>query len=183
LATASPASWPFGKGKHWLNAGPVAQILGGWQINGALTLMTGTPFDIRYSATGLNAPGNTQTANQIAPMQILHGINTGNQWFSTASYAAPATGVFGNVGRNVFSGPGLFGLSASLFKSIQINERVKMEVRCESFGITNTPQFSNPGNTLGNASFGYVTGTVGSGSGVNGTGGGRAFQLGAKVSF
>jgi hypothetical protein len=174
---------PFGKGQHWLKAGPAAMILGGWQINGALTLMTGTPFDIRYSATGLNAPGNTQTANQIAPMQILHGINTGNQWFSTASFAAPATGVFGNVGRNVFSGPGLFGLSASLFKAIQINERVKMELRCESFGITNTPQFSNPGNTLGNASFGYVTGTVGSGSGVNGTGGGRAFQLGAKVSF
>jgi hypothetical protein len=34
-----------------------------------------------------------------------------------------------------------------------------------------------------NASFGYVTGTLGSGTGVNGTGGGRAVQLGAKLSF
>jgi hypothetical protein len=174
---------PFGKGKHWLNAGPVAQILGGWQINGALTLMTGTPFEARYSATGLNAPGNTQTANQIAPVQILHGINTGNPWFSTSSFAAPPTGVFGNVGRTSMTGPGLFGLNASLFKSIQIHEKVKLDLRCEAFGLTNTPQFSNPGNTLGNATFGYVTGTVGSGSGVNGTGGGRAFQLGAKLSF
>jgi hypothetical protein len=145
--------------------------------------MTGTPFEARYSATGLNAPGNTQTANQIAPVQILHGINTGNPWFSTSSFAAPPTGVFGNVGRTSMTGPGLFGLNASLFKSIQIHEKVKLDLRCEAFGLTNTPQFSNPGNTLGNATFGYVTGTVGSGSGVNGTGGGRAFQLGAKLSF
>ncbi len=174
---------PMGKGKRWLNAGPAAMILGGWQLNGTLTLMTGTPFDVRYSSSGLNAPGNTQTADQIAPVQILHGINTGNPWFSTSSFAPPATGVFGSVGRDSLTGPGLFGLNASLFKTIQVKERWKLEVRCEAFGLTNTPQFNNPGNTLGNASFGYVTGTIGSGSGVNGTGGGRAFQLGAKLSF
>jgi hypothetical protein len=36
---------------------------------------------------------------------------------------------------------------------------------------------------LTSATFGYVTSTVGSGSGVNGTGGGRAFQLGVKLFF
>jgi hypothetical protein len=174
---------PVGKGKRWLSAGPAAMILGGWQINGTLTLMTGTPFDIRYSSSDLNAPGNTQTADQVAPVQILHGINTGNPWFSTASFAAPTPGLFGNSGRNSLTGPGLFGLNASLFKTMQINERLRFELRGEAFGLTNTPQFNNPGNTLGNASFGYVTGTVGSGSGVNGVGGGRAFQLGAKLSF
>ena len=174
---------PVGKGKQWLNSGPAAMILGGWHINGTLAQMTGSPFEVRYSSSGLSAPNNTQTADQIAPIQILHGINTGNPWFSTSSFAAPATGVFGNVGRNSLSGPGLFGLNASLFKTIQVNERWRMELRCEAFSLTNTPQFSNPGNTLGNASFGYVTGTQGTGSGVNGTGGGRAFQLGAKISF
>jgi hypothetical protein len=174
---------PFGKGQRWASSGPAAAIAGGWQFNGSLSLMTGTPFEVRYSANGLNAPGNTQTADQIAPVEILHGINTGNPWFSTSSFAAPAAGTFGNVGRNFMSGPGMFGLQASLFKTIQIREGWKLELRCESFSLTNTPQFNNPGNTLGNASFGYVTGTVGSGSGVNGIGGGRAFQLGAKLTF
>jgi hypothetical protein len=174
---------PLGKGKHWLRAGPAAMILGGWQINGSLTLMTGTPFEVRYSASGLNAPNNTQTADQIAPVEILHGINTGNPWLSTSSFAAPPAGRFGSVGRDFMSGPGLFGLNASLFKTIAIKEWGKLELRCESFSLTNTPQFSNPGNTLGNNGFGIVTGTLGSGSGVNGTGGGRAFQLGAKMSF
>jgi len=78
---------PFGKGKHWLNAGPVGpDFWAAGRSTAALTLMTGTPFEARYSATGLNAPGNTQTANQIAPVQILHGINTGNPWFSTSSF-------------------------------------------------------------------------------------------------
>jgi hypothetical protein len=52
-----------------------------------------------------------------------------------------------------------------------------------TFNLTNTPQFSNPQGSLTSSSFGYVTGTLSSGTGVNGTGGGRAVQLGAKVSF
>jgi hypothetical protein len=50
-------------------------------------------------------------------------------------------------------------------------------------GLTNTPQFSNPNVSLTSSSFGYVTGTISNGTGVNGTGGGRAIQMGAKVSF
>ena len=186
---------PFGKGKHWLRSGPVAQILGGWQFNGLLTLMTGSPFDVRYSAASLLAPNNTQTADQIAPVQILHGINTGNPWFSTSSFAAPIQSVptFGSVGRNCLSGPGLFGLDASLFKNIDISERMKLQIRGEAFSLTNTPQFANPGagaggsnanfTTLGSNNFGIVSAVIGSGSGVNGTGGGRAIQLGVKLLF
>jgi hypothetical protein len=38
-------------------------------------------------------------------------------------------------------------------------------------------------STWTSSSFGYVTGTVGRGAGVNGTGGGRAIQLGCKFTF
>jgi hypothetical protein len=48
---------------------------------------------------------------------------------------------------------------------------------------TNTPQFSNPQTSLTSSTYGYVTGTVGSGTGVNGAGGGRALQLGARITF
>jgi hypothetical protein len=36
---------------------------------------------------------------------------------------------------------------------------------------------------LTSSTFGYVTGTTGSGSGVNGVGGDRAVQLGVKLTF
>ena len=93
--------------------------------------------------------------------------------FSRSSFANPVGAVFGNIGRNAMSGPGFFNLDFSLFKIFAITERIKMEVRAESFGVTNTPQFNNPNTTLGNANFGYITGA----------GGGRQMQLGAKINF
>ena len=47
----------------------------------------------------------------------------------------------------------------------------------------NTAEFSNPNTSITSSTYGYVTGTIGSGTGVNGTGGGRALQLGAKITF
>jgi len=174
---------PWGVGQKWLKSGPAAYILGNWQLGGLLTLMTGTPFYISASGSSLNTPGETQTANQVSAVQILHGINTGNQWFSTSSFTQPTGVTFGSTGRNILTGPGLFALNLSLSKTFKIRERVNVEVRAETFNFTNTPQFSNPQGSLTNSNFGYVTGTLGSGTGVNGTGGGRALQLGAKVSF
>jgi hypothetical protein len=174
---------PWGRGQKWLTHGPAAVALGNWQLGGVLSLMTGTPFYISASGSSLNTPGETQTADQVSAVQLLHGINTGNQWFSTSSFAQPTGVRFGTSGRNLLSGPGLFGLNLSLAKNFKFTERYNLEMRAETFNFTNTPQFSNPQGSLTNSSFGYVTGTLGSGTGVNGTGGGRAVQLGVKVSF
>ena len=81
---------PFGVGKKWLNHGLAAKTIGGWQINGILTLMTGTPMTFGANGSSLNTPGATQTADQVAPVTILYGINTpskgGSAWFSQASF-------------------------------------------------------------------------------------------------
>jgi hypothetical protein len=174
---------PAGVGKKWMNSGPAAVILGNWQLAGVLSLMTGTPFSVTASGSSLNTPGETQTANQLGPVQLEHGINTGNLWFSTSSFSQPTGVVFGTSGRNIMSGPGLFALNLSLFKNFKIRERANIELRCETFNLTNTPQFANPSASTTSSTYGYVTSTIGSGTGVNGTGGGRALQLGAKVSF
>jgi hypothetical protein len=180
---------PVGVGKKWMNRGPAGVILGNWQVAGVLSLMTGMPFSVFASGSGLNTPGETQTANQVAPVQILHGINSGNPWFSTSSFSQPTGVAFGTSGRNILSGPGLFALNVSLFKNFKIGERTNIELRAETFNVTNTPEFTigtgsgNANTTTTSSTFGYVTSTLGSGTGVNGTGGGRALQLGAKVSF
>jgi hypothetical protein len=180
---------PAGVGKKWMNRGPAAVILGNWQVAGVLSLMTGMPFSVFASGSSLNTPGETQTATQTAAVQILHGINIGNPWFSTSSFTQPTGVTFGTSGRNILSGPGLFSLNLSLFKNFKIRERANIELRAETFNVTNTPEFtigtgSGNGNTTTTSStYGYVTSTIGSGTGVNGTGGGRALQLGAKVSF
>jgi len=170
---------PFGKGKRFATSGVGSWLLGGWQVAGVLTLMSGPPINFTYSAGQLNTPSSKNSPNLVAPVKILHGINT-DYWFDPSSFAAPAANTFGNVGRNFLSGPNFFNLDASLSKSIRFTERFNLELRLEAFGATNTPQFffgtgngTVAGVTLGSSSFGQITNATG----------GRQLELGAKFNF
>ncbi len=110
---------PFGVGKKWLTHGPATWVLGNWQLSGILTALTGTPLQITASGSSLNTPGETQTADQVAAVQILHGINPGNPWFSQASFVQPTGVRFGTTGRNPLSGPGLFALNLAALQALQ----------------------------------------------------------------
>ncbi len=139
---------PFGKGKKMLTSGVGSWLAGGWQTNGVLSIMSGTPFTVGTAGTSLNAPGNTQTADQVlADVQKLKGVGPGKSWFDPNAFA-PVTAVrYGNTGRNILRGPGSFQLDASVFRNFQVTEKVRLQFRAESFGITNTPRFNNPGAT------------------------------------
>ncbi len=169
---------PFGVGRKWLNRGMAAKIIGGWQINSILTLMTGLPMTFGASGSSLNTPGASQTADQVADVTKLYGINTlakgGSPWFSQASFVQPTGVRFGSSGRNTLSGPNFFNADLSLFKIFNFTEKIKMELRGESFSVTNTPQFQRPNTDVSNSNYGYITGV---------DGGGRGMQLGAKISF
>ena len=172
---------PFGRGKRLVSSGVGAAILGGWRISSFMTIMSGLPLYFTDSGTSLQAPGNTQTPDLVAPVKILHGVGIANPWFTTSSFAAPAANTFGNVGRNYLSGPAFFNLDAALSKSIRFTERYNLDLRLEAFGATNTPQFffaSNGGSAAGltrsnTSSFGHITSASG----------GRQLQLGAKFNF
>ena len=89
-------------------------------------------------------------------------------------FSAPPDKTFGNVGRNILTGPDLVNFDGSLFRKIPINERITLELRAESFNVTNTPHFNNPGGTFGTSTFGLIT------SAVNDS---RVVQLGVKLTF
>ena len=174
---------PWGPGRPWLNRGWMSQVIGGWKFSGILSLRTGSPFTITASCN-VN-PGNNcnQNADAVAPVKILGDIGPGHQWFDRSSFAQPTGLNWGNLSRNELTGPGTFGLNSSLSKTFSIRERYKVDVRGEAFNVTNTPQFSNPSNSITSATFGQITGTRSSGTGVNGVGGGRAMQVGMTVNF
>ena len=172
--------FPAGRGKRFFTSGVGAAIFGDWRVTSFLTIMSGLPLYFSAPSASLLAPGNTQTPNLVAPVQILHGVGPTHPWFSASSFTAPAADTFGNVGRNFLSGPWFFNLDASLAKSIRFTERLNLELRLEAFGATNTPQFyfgtgngTVAGVTLGSTSFGYITSATG----------GRVLELGAKLTF
>ena len=176
---------PFGQGKPHLAHGLAGAIVGGWQVSGILTLRSGSPltFTDGAGAVSLNATGNTQTPDLVAPINILHGINIGNPWFDRASFAMTTPGTFGSMGRAVWSGPSQFRLDAGLSRWITVKEGYKLQIRADSYDVTNTPFFSNPNTDRNSSNFGYITGTVGSGSGVNGFSSSRSIQFALKFTF
>jgi hypothetical protein len=176
---------PFGKGQKWLNSGLPALLAGGWQINGIMSRASGTPFTIGSSGASLNAPSNSQTGDQVvANVKILGGHGPGNPYFDPNAFI-PVTAVrFGTSGRDVLRGPGLFNLDMSLFRSFAIRERLQLQFRAESFGLTNTPAFGNPGTTVSNATFvnGAATNLNGYDT-ITSSSGDRQIRLALKLTF
>jgi hypothetical protein len=152
---------PFGKGRRWLTEGPLSYIAGGWQINSLLSLMSGTPFNVQAPETTLDMPGSTQTADLVkSEVAKPGGIGRGQLWFDTSAFQAPPLGRFGNTGYNILRGPGLVNWDFGVFREFVFTERWRLQFRGESFNFSNTPHFNNPGNTIGDASFGQITGVT-----------------------
>jgi hypothetical protein len=167
---------PFGRGHHYashINRAADA-VIGGWQLNGILTIQSGLPFT-------LSTPGQPSTGrpDQIGPVTTNSG-NTG-EYFTTSAFArAPVTaaGVLvrpGTLGRNVLIGPGSRTVDMSLFKTFPLADRLKLEFRAEAFNIANHPQFSNPNTDITAGNFGQITGTLLSSE--------REIQFAAKLLF
>jgi hypothetical protein len=145
------AELPFGASKRWVREGVGRLLLGGWQINGILSRYSGTPFHVTAAATSLNAPGNTQTADQVKPeVDILGGTGRNDPYFDPLAFR-PVTGVrYGNSGLYNLRGPGVVNLDLGLFREFKATERMAVQFRAEAFNATNTPHFNNPGTNVSN---------------------------------
>jgi hypothetical protein len=162
--------------------GAAGAILGGWQVAGVFSAMSGLPIDIQASNATLRAPGNTQRPNLTGNQNVIGDIGPGKQYFDTSVYSAPAPNTFGNMTRNTGPrGPHYVNLDASLVKRVHVNERVLAELRVDAFNVTNTPHFNTPGyqggdganRTLGSPTFGQITSSYGE----------RFLRFGARVTF
>jgi hypothetical protein len=146
----------------WFQSAPklTRHIFGGWQSSVILTLSTGNP--VRVSAigdiNGIGGEGNYPEATGIDPHA---GAGTINRFWNISAFdiANPELRYrFGNVGRNVLIGPGLFQADASLLKNFDMPwEGHRLQFRWEAFNVTNHPNWNVPSSDARNAAtFGYV---------------------------
>jgi hypothetical protein len=169
------------------------RLLNDWQINGILTLQTGTPFSIIDSpnlaiiqranfaagASNFLTSGDIEsrldqyfnTSAFVLSRPILGGGNLGTPNNPTFDPDNP----FGNTPRNFLYGPGQKNLDLSVVKFIPVRETVRAELRTEFFNIFNWTNFANPNSNIAvPATFGRITAT---------SSGPRVIQFALKVSF
>jgi hypothetical protein len=179
------AQSPFGKNGKWMTTGFGSKVLGNWELNTALSKLSGLPFTVTDAGTVLNAPGNTQVADLVKSNVTIRKVarsSTNNltgqpTYFDTTAFAS-VTGAarFGTSSRNMVRGPGLFNLDASIVREFGIWENLKFQFRAEFFNVTNTPAFANPNSNISGANFGYVTALAANT-------GGRSINLAGRITF
>jgi hypothetical protein len=151
---------PFGKGRPMLNRSTLLDaVVGRWAVNGLAIIQNGFPLFIYQTnqnsviGTGEQRPNATGVSPVLpgSPQERLNGYINSN-----AFTLAPAF-TFGNVSRNIgYSGPGMSNFDLSLFKTVRIAERFKVELRGEALNGFNTPLFANPNTLFGSSNFGKL---------------------------
>jgi hypothetical protein len=133
---------PLGPGKRYGNSNAMKYVVGGWQVNGVMSCYTGVPFTVTAPGASLNAPNNTQTADQVKTNVDRPGlIGSAGQYYDISAFAAPTGVRFGTTGRNILRGPGMWNTDLSIFKNIPIHERYTFQFRTEFFNLPNTSHF------------------------------------------
>lgn len=180
---------PFGHGHKFMNHGISSVIFGGWEVSSTLARTSGSPFTVA-SSVGVNAGGQSQTANQINPnVTILGGHDTLHPYFDGTAFANPLPSTLGTSGRNLLRGPGFFNLDARIARTFDLMKegKLKLQLIGDAFSVTNHPNFSNP-----NASFNAPTLTNGVVTNYNNysvisstlaNGNGRQLQVAARLTF
>ncbi len=157
--------------------GPARMVIGGWQLNGILTLQTGNYFNIGTNRAICSCSGTTRPdpVSGRDPNAAPSGGRTPEEWFDTSAFQDPTPGTFGALGNYSNIGPPTNTVDLSLFKDFPITESSKVQFRVESFNLMNTPQFNRPNATHGGGGFGQINGTRG---GLN-----RQFQFALRFMF
>lgn len=178
--------------------------LGGWSLSGRYNIRSGEPVNVYSGTDwALTNTSNQRPMvwhkwtypsgrHRIDKLALSKNGSTGlaNTWFDTTAFCGddnpacstassfthdfPASGTFGNLGRNAVIGPASItnNMSAAKIFPIPGREGTSFQFRCDAFGVFNTPNLDTPANKVG-SSLGQITGTSGS----------RYLQLSGRLRF
>jgi hypothetical protein len=162
------------------------RALGGWQINGIVTLMSGTPFTV-FDSNDVSEQGgapeitgfSANRPNVVLGQNPNSGPRTPNAWLNANAFQRnipnPLSPVqqFGDAGRNIAQGPGYANWDFSAFKAIPVAEGKEFQFRAEFFNVLNHPNFQLPDSDISSPTFNQIQAALAS----------REIQLALKFSF
>jgi hypothetical protein len=148
---------PFGQERHFGTGWNryVNGFLGGWQVNGIITLSSGLPFNVfATTSAGCGCSVGNLRADRIGNGNLPASQRSVNGWFDKTAFADPPSstataggGQYGTAGRDIIFGPGLANVDSSVFKKFKIREKVELQFRAEFFNLFNRVNFYYPNSS------------------------------------
>jgi hypothetical protein len=153
--------------------GALHTLLGGWQVSGITTALSGLPFTV---TNGTTYSDNAGVANGVGVLSYPDVVGDptavtqaeqaayaaagvfGVLKYNPAAYALPVGLTFGTAARNQLRLPGRFNNDFGLFKRFEFRERYAFEFRWENFNVFNHTQLDQ---VNGNGSSGGAGANVG----------------------
>jgi hypothetical protein len=181
---------PLGKGRtYFTDSGRLVDgLIGGWQITGLSTFISGdTPRfnNLNSGAAPINAPvtinGNPCVANPSP-----------SQWFNTSAVPLAANSsaiVPYNVQFGCLKGPSFWNVDASLIKTINITERVHGQLKISAYNVFNRLNRGDPNMNPSDPNYGTNLyqgapgGTYGAQTATPSNVTGRQMEIGLRVVF
>jgi hypothetical protein len=166
-------------GKNLSGAAKVA--LADWQVNGIISLASGTPFTptIGFDNARNRSRAFSQHPNLKAGYSTNPVLGGPDLYFDPFAFELPAAGTYGNLGRNTMRAPGLALVDLSLVKRFSVVGGQQLEFRIEGFNVLNRANFGRPNSVVFDQA-----GRVGSAGRITNTSTpARQVQLGLKLIF
>ena len=146
--------------------------VGGWSLNGIVTLLSGRPYTPQYNAPDVSQQRPDLAGNPRA--NVPAGLEFNPDAFTRPVPTAADPNFYGNSGRNILTGPGFASVDLSLHKNFRLAEGARLQFRAETFNAFNHPNFQIPVFLLDRTDAGRVNHTANEG---------REFQFALKLIF
>ena len=146
----------MGIGGGTLLSGWRGALLKEWTFSSNISAGTGLPLTPIYfspvQGTGITGPiraDYTGAPVYAAPPGLF---------LNAAAYAPPASGQWGNAGRDSITGPSQFSLNASMARTFRMTDRYSLDLRVDSTNTLNHVVFGSYITTINSAQFGVPSG-------------------------
>jgi hypothetical protein len=161
--------------------GTLGRILGGWQVSGNFSWLSGDPFDVYL---GVDANFDATTSQPRDRPDLVGDITyTGGsrddqmaQFFDKTVFATPtitADYLMGNLPRNALIGPSRWFADMALVKNVAVKGDFRIQLRLEAYNVFNHNVLNQPNGQMNSADFGKILTRSGN----------RTMQFGAKFYF
>ena len=152
---------PFWNDSHsWYHS-----ALGGWQLNGIATLMSGTPFTV-FDSNDVSAQGSAPEITGFSAQRpnLVGNSNNGprqvNAWLNPTAFQrldpTANAGQFGTEGRNVNVGPAFANWDFAALKNFRVTESKRFQFRAELFNVLNRANFRLPDSDISSPTFNHI---------------------------